>query len=328
MASDRLFEALAEALGQPSKTYRAAKAGLEIPGKAMDGYSEGAKFSDSIRQRKLSQQTLGEALGDGDLDNLTAEQGALHLPTLKAKALLANARREREPKVPASMDGVLADMVNRGLITPEKAYEIKSKGMLAGRGYELGPDGELIQLPGGEPRRKTEKTEKAVQSVTDKLDSLKSLYEKLDESKGIVSTDRGTLENLGSSLAASAPGQFVGKITGSGDQSLRNQIATLRPLIINDIRQASEMGARGLDSEKELEFYLRAASAPQVDVQANMAAIENLKRAYGKWQAEVAALDKKGPPTGRKTYQKTATNAQGIKIGTNDNWATFEPVQQ
>lgn len=33
-------------------------------------------------------------------------------------------------------------------------------------------------------------------------------------------------------------------------------------------------------------------------------------------------------PSGSKTYQKTATNKQGVTIGTNDNWATFEPVQQ
>ena len=53
------------------------------------------------------------------------------------------------------------------------------------------------------------------------------------------------------------------------------------PLLINEIRQASKMGARGLDSVKELEFYLQAATDEKQDLQSNLDAIKILDMAYG-----------------------------------------------
>ena len=41
------------------------------------------------------------------------------------------------------------------------------------------------------------------------------------------------------------------------------------------------MGARGLDSEKELEFYMRTATSLDTDTQSNLAAIAILDNAYG-----------------------------------------------
>jgi hypothetical protein len=41
------------------------------------------------------------------------------------------------------------------------------------------------------------------------------------------------------------------------------------------------MGARGLDSNKELEFYIQAATDPARDIQANRAALQVLENAYG-----------------------------------------------
>lgn len=62
-ASESLFQALAQALSQPSKAYRAAQAGLEIPEHALKGYERGADLANKFRQRKLAQQTLRDVLG-------------------------------------------------------------------------------------------------------------------------------------------------------------------------------------------------------------------------------------------------------------------------
>lgn len=61
--SEGLYQELAKALARPSGAYRAARAGLQIPEQAMEGYTQGADFIDKIRQRKLGQQTLSEVLG-------------------------------------------------------------------------------------------------------------------------------------------------------------------------------------------------------------------------------------------------------------------------
>lgn len=62
MASDSLYAALAEALSQPSKKYRAAQEGLAIPRKAMEGYEYGAEFMDKQNKRKQADTTLEEML--------------------------------------------------------------------------------------------------------------------------------------------------------------------------------------------------------------------------------------------------------------------------
>ncbi len=121
----------------------------------------------------------------------------------------------------------------------------------------------------------------AKKRVSDNLKELSGLYGKLKQRGATVSTEATSGENIANRVVASKPGQVVSEFLGTEDQSTRNRINQLKPLLIQDIRQASKMGARGLDSEKELQFYLQAATDPTKDVQANLAALDVLDRAYG-----------------------------------------------
>ncbi len=129
-----------------------------------------------------------------------------------------------------------------------------------------------------------EKTAHASARIVSVLADMMNNYTALDTKKAIVSTDRSAVENLQASLASSSAGQFLQRVAGTKEQSLRDAINNSRPLLINYIRQASEMGARGLDSEKELEFYLQAASDPKRSLQANLSALVVLDDAYGTGQ--------------------------------------------
>jgi DNA-binding phage protein len=97
----------------------------------------------------------------------------------------------------------------------------------------------------------------------------------------MLNVDNSTLDNIMAASRSSAVGQMFGRITGSNEQSIRSSIKKLKPLIVQDIRRATDMGARGLDSEKELEFYLQAATDEKTDIQSNIAAIVVLDEAYG-----------------------------------------------
>lgn len=63
MASEALFQALAEALSKPPKNYQALQTAFQIPEAGIKGYKEGADLADEIRKRKLNQSTLSEVLG-------------------------------------------------------------------------------------------------------------------------------------------------------------------------------------------------------------------------------------------------------------------------
>jgi hypothetical protein len=102
--SDLLYLKLADALSQPSKAYKAAIAGLNIPKQGMEGYSEGAKFGDELRQRKLAKSTLSEALGgripDGleGFGNTTVEAAGDLAKPISAIAALQTALKEKSKK--------------------------------------------------------------------------------------------------------------------------------------------------------------------------------------------------------------------------------------
>lgn len=116
------------------------------------------------------------------------------------------------------------------------------------------------------------------------LAKLGNFYQELDSMNAILNTKNNSVDNILAAAKSSTLGQSVGRITGSEAQSIRQSIRNIIPLVVQDIRQATDMGARGLDSEKELEFYMQAASDPKKSIQSNIAALVVLSEAYGNGQ--------------------------------------------
>lgn len=129
------------------------------------------------------------------------------------------------------------------------------------------------------------KKQEATGQLDDIVASLNAQYDALEKNGGIVSTDKGTLSNLAASAEASALGQYVGKALGTQNQSARNQIGMTRPQLLMAIKNASGMTARQLDSNADLKLWLQAATDPQLDVQANRAALNNIVNFIGKRSA-------------------------------------------
>lgn len=133
------------------------------------------------------------------------------------------------------------------------------------------------------------KKQEGVQQLDDIVASLNSQYDALERGGGIVSTDKGTLSNLTASAEASGIGQYVGKMLGTQNQSARNQIGMTRPQLLMAIKNASGMTARQLDSNADLKLWLQAATDPQLDVQANRAALNNIVKFIGQRNASPTA---------------------------------------
>lgn len=149
-------------------------------------------------------------------------------------------------------------------------------------GYRWTATGDLEPIPGGPGKgSEGEKLAAGQAGVSGQLQQMKSLYEGLDKMGAIVDTSKTSIENAFRATASSKPGQALARAFGTKAQSLRNQIEQIKPLLIQEIRKATVMGAKGLDSEKELAFYLKAATDTGVDIQANLNAIKVLDKAYG-----------------------------------------------
>jgi len=147
---------------------------------------------------------------------------------------------------------------------------------------EIETAGELIEAKGEvSPQAKIDK---AKIRMGGNLATLANHYITLDSTGAMLNVDNTTSQNIIAAIRSSMVGQQFGRITGTNEQSIRSSIKKLKPLIIQDIRQSTDMGSRGLDSEKELEFYLQAATDEKTDIQSNLAAIVVLDEAFGNGQ--------------------------------------------
>lgn len=156
-----------------------------------------------------------------------------------------------------------------------------TQGLPAGYQWQ---NGEAVKIPGVETKQDAEREtkENAMQSVNRIAQEMRASYDRLYGMGGeVVTKNRGALANMQARLRSSDIGQGIMGMVGDEAQIERDNIESMRPLLMNYIRQATNMGAKGLDSEKELEFYLRAATDPKRGYEANMQALQRIVDAYG-----------------------------------------------
>jgi hypothetical protein len=110
-------------------------------------------------------------------------------------------------------------------------------------------------------------------------DDIINQFVNLNKTKGIVNPSNTAGENLIASVKQSGAGQFVQSIVGSPEQTLRNNIKSMEPLLINSIRQATGQSAKAMDSNAELNFYRMAVKAG--DLPSQIAAIDRIRKMYG-----------------------------------------------
>jgi|TARA_R110000796_G_scaffold251934_1_gene384528 hypothetical protein len=123
------------------------------------------------------------------------------------------------------------------------------------------------------------KARKARESMGGQLAELGNYFmAQFNEGAGISITQSGP-ENILNYARASVP--MFDQAAGTRAGQIFSKIDAVRPTIINEIRQASEMGVRGMDTKAEMDFYLQAMGATNRDVGANMGALIMLNNAYG-----------------------------------------------
>lgn len=119
------------------------------------------------------------------------------------------------------------------------------------------------------------------QEFEDSLANLAQRYSALKEMGGITSTGQGGLSNLGASLSTSGIGQSIGGLFGTKEQSERNKIAGEVPLLTQAIKNATGMSAQQMNSNVELQTFLKALGDPRNDYEANIEILKNLSKKYG-----------------------------------------------
>ena len=119
------------------------------------------------------------------------------------------------------------------------------------------------------------------ESVNRVLGNLYSEYTNLVKTGGITDTRQSVEENISARTGASAVGQLTGSFTGSEAQSFRDSIEQTRPLLLTAIMKATGLSATQLNSNVELQTYLKTATDPKVSIQSNVKALNNISTMFG-----------------------------------------------
>lgn len=121
------------------------------------------------------------------------------------------------------------------------------------------------------------------------MNEFKTKVTALDKMGGLVNPNNSAIANVGAFAANTSGGQLGGKMLGTQAQSLRNDISSMEPVVINAIRQATGMSARAMDSNTELKFYREAVRAG--DVKSQMNAINRILKMYGPGSSTVIPVE-------------------------------------
>lgn len=136
--------------------------------------------------------------------------------------------------------------------------------------------------PGAEKAlEKKQIAQEGKQSVNRVLGNLYSEYTNLVKTGGITDTRKSVEDNISARTGASAVGQVAGSFTGSEAQSFRDSIEQTRPLLLTAIMKATGLSATQLNSNVELQTYLRTATDPKVSIQSNVKALNNISQMFG-----------------------------------------------
>lgn len=136
------------------------------------------------------------------------------------------------------------------------------------------------------------------QNFEDSLSNMAEKYKKLKEGGGVSSVKDSPISNFLTGIQTSGAGQAVGRMLGTENQSYRNQIAADIPLLTNAIKEATGMSAQQMNSNVELQTFLKALSNPENDYESNMAILANLSKKFGLGQVNPEFLGKNKPAQG------------------------------
>lgn len=148
---------------------------------------------------------------------------------------------------------------------------------------------------------------RAASKADDTLGKIMSAYEKLRDLKAITSTNQTTGENL-LATASAKTGSTLGAAVGSEAQTQRQIIKNLRQALLNDIKAATGMSSKAIDSNVELQSFLNSLGDPEnQSYEAAIATIGELSAKYAGGALSGAAQDmlrgktNLSPPAGTAT---------------------------
>lgn len=289
-----LYFKLAAAFAQPTRTGTFGES-LMAPAAAMADYAGDARKARlAAKQRREELQNKVDALGIDALNAQEKREYALYEKVRGEEATAEQKRLDREAKAEEKAAAIAQaeresrrDAETRRLLAgnkPEKMVTVidpVSKMPVTIPQSQMQP-GQVLYTPSiAKAYQDIDVKSRGKSALTDTLSQMITDYKTLQEKGGITSTQAPWHSNIGASISGSPLGQYMGGALGTEEKTLRDQINMSRPLVLQSIKEATGMTAQQMNSDRDIQMWMKTTSDPSSSLEANIRQLQLLDQKFG-----------------------------------------------
>jgi hypothetical protein len=143
------------------------------------------------------------------------------------------------------------------------------------------PELGFSNIPGSPQALEAQKQTEAKFGVTNLVNEIASQFDALHKGGGVASVDNDMTTNLIAAASNSGVGQAAGAMAGTTNQAARQSIEMKRPLLIQMIKNATNMSSQQMNSNVELQTMLNMATNPKYGYEVNKQQLQLIDQLYG-----------------------------------------------
>jgi hypothetical protein len=143
-----------------------------------------------------------------------------------------------------------------------------------------GPSAAVIKA-----QEKADKIAEGQAGLADTVSVAKTLVKDIADMGGMTTTSKGALANLMTSLGTGTVGQAGARLVGTPTQAKRDELNSVRLQLFNAVKEATGMSSTQLNSNVELQTWLKSLGSDTMSKEANLAILDNIENRYLKNKA-------------------------------------------
>ena len=129
-------------------------------------------------------------------------------------------------------------------------------------------------------QEKADKIAEGQAGLGDTVNVAKTLVKDIAYMGGMTTTSKGALANLMTSLGTGTVGQAGARLVGTATQAKRDELNSVRLQLFNAVKEATGMSSTQLNSNVELQTWLKSLGSDTMSKEANLAILDNISNRY------------------------------------------------
>jgi len=129
-------------------------------------------------------------------------------------------------------------------------------------------------------QEKADKIAEGQAGLVDTVSVAKTLVKDIADMGGMTTTSKGALANLMTSLGTGTIGQAGSRLVGTPTQAKRDELNSVRLQLFNAVKEATGMSSTQLNSNVELQTWLKSLGSDTMSKEANLAILDNIENRY------------------------------------------------